>query len=91
MNDIENKVTKNDNKSLVLQNSKFIVRSDNITIYGIRTDRLPTVQYTLLINGAFKIWHDNEIFPLTRFDHITKCKEFLYFNEILQIMEFLNN
>ena len=79
----------------MLKNSKFIVGNNKITICGISVDNegLPKVKYTLLINQdlKFKVWHDEKNVPSRRYEHILKGKAFSYFNEIIQVIEYLQD
>ena len=92
LEDIENKLITN-NKGTVHHDYNFMVGSDKITIYGISIDDkgLPKVKYAIVISMDmnFKIWHKEKVVPFTRLERIPKRKELSYFNEILQIIDFL--
>ena len=94
LKDIECKLLTN-HKHSMLHDYKFNIGNNKITIYGISIDNegFPKVKYTLAVSDkmTFKAWHDGKIVPSTRFTHITKCKELSYFNEIIQIVDFLWN
>ena len=52
---------------------------------------LPKVKYAIVISMDmnFKVWHKENVVSFTRLEHIPKRKELSYFNEILQIIDFL--
>ena len=51
------------------------------------------MKYAIVIamDMNFKVWHKEEVVPFTRLEHIPKREELSYFNEILQIIDFLQH